>query len=141
MPPRRKQKQPEYEPDPVITVPKVADKDTKTVSPERTSPKVIPDKPDVNLPIVGDNTAKTQGFDEVWLRVANKYRPPTIVSTPKVPEYTPKTDDKSSVSTPKVTNTGKKVREHTEDTVLGWGKVFGHTDKDIKTTKNRESES
>jgi len=140
MPPRRKQKPPEYEPDPIITVPKVEDKNTKTVSPERTSPKVIPDKPDGDLPIVGDNTAKTKGYDEVWMKTADKYRPPKIVSAPKVPNYTPQTDEKASISTPKTVNPSKKVREHTDETVLGWGKVFGYTDKEVKTAKNREAE-
>jgi hypothetical protein len=140
MPPRRKQKAPEYEPDPIITVPNVEDKKIDRPAPEQTKAKIVPDKDDGVLPIVGDNTAKTQGFDEVWMKTADKYRSPKIVSTPKVPNYTPQTDEKASISTPKTVNPSKKVREHTDETVDGWGKVFGYSDKEVKTAKNREAE-
>ena len=134
MPPRRKQKPPEYEPDPVFTTPQVEDKNIERVSTSRTKPLVIPDKPDGVLPIVGDNTAKHHGFDEITDRVANKYRPPITISHPKVPDKTPETPINTTISASKVTETEAIVRESIDEYVPGWGKVFGHKEEEVKTT-------
>jgi hypothetical protein len=139
MPPRRKQKPPEYEDDPVFSPPKIEDEPHERVATMQTKPTVIPDKPDGDLPVMGDNTAKTRGFDEVWGKVANKYRPPPIISPPKVPERLFETDENPLVYAPKVTNVERIVTVPTDEVVEGWGKVFGHKEKEVKTVKDREA--
>ncbi len=134
MPPRRKQKPPEYEDDPVFTPPKVMVEPPVTVKVEPTGSKVIPEKPDGVLPVVGDNTVKHRGFDEIWVRTADKYRKPPVITPPKVPINTPESDSKPVVSSPKVTNIERKVTEPTDEVVEGWGKVIGHKEKKVKTT-------
>lgn len=137
MPPRRKQKPPEYEPDPVITTPKteeVGGKELHRISTESTQIKIIPDKPDGDLPIVGDNSAKTRGFDEIWVHTADKYTPPPVKTAPKVPLDIPEPDVNPTTSTPKVTNLEQRVMVPSDETVDGWGKVIGHKEKRVVTT-------
>lgn len=139
MPPRRKQKPPEYEPDPVISPPKVASIEDDRVEKTPTKAKVIPDKLDENLPIVSNTTVKHRGFEEIYSKVADKYKPPPVVTSPKVPEIQPEKDDKPTIAHPKVTNHEKNVTTPIDETVPGWGKVFGHKEKTVKTVENRDA--
>lgn len=134
MPPRRKQKPPEYEPDPVLSTPQAPEKNTTRIATSQTRIGVIPDKPDGVLPIVGDNTAKTKGFDEIYEKVASKHRELKVIRPPKVPDKSIETPIKPSVTTGKVGETEAIVRESIDEYVPGWGKVFGRKDKEVKTT-------
>jgi len=134
MPPRRKQKPVEYEPDPVVSTPQAPERDTARVATSQTMSGVIPDKPDGLLPVVGDNTAKTRGFDEIYDKVASKNRPLKVISPPKVPDKSTETPPKQAVSSGKVGESEEIVRESIDEYVPGWGKVFGHKDKEVKTT-------
>jgi len=109
---RRRRKQPEFEPDPVITVPDVKVDDVEVVRTEVTQTNVVPDKKE-ELKVIEAGKVDSKGHEVYIDRMANRHKDLPIVTIPDKDVATSQRNDPVPliVSQPLVTNQTKPIRD------------------------------
>ena len=132
---RRKQKQPEYEPIPVIHSPEVPPLEVKPRVDTEVIESKVPPKPAPEKILTNDNV-KTDGFNEIVegvIRRGENYPKPRVIHAPKSPEAG-KIRERPAPTASAVLQEEPVVRAPIDEALPGWGRVFSGKQRKVAHT-------